>query len=476
MYRKKILILEDDLSYANSLKEKFEGIYDVEIAESEEEFWQKFSPYFFDLLILDIRIESKDLGIEILKKIKANYENQPVIMLTQYGESEYFIEAMNYGANLFLEKKDFDPSLIIKLINSLIASAEAEKKVKDLKKEIESLIPINIIGESEKIKKVKEEIKIAAIDGNVTCLILGETGVGKELVARNIHNLGRRKNGNFVAVNISGIPKELLYSTLFGYEKGAFTDARETKKGNIEEADEGVVFFDEIGDLDLDGQVKLLRVLEDKKVRRLGSNKDIEVDVQFLFATNKDLEKLIKDNHFREDLFYRIRQFEIYVPPLRERKEDIPLLCDYFLKIISKGKEIKIDPDVMSFFLRYNWYGNVRELKVVLENAYLRANFFGSDVIKMSHLPDYIKEEKGDALRKIDRWEYKYNLAKMEIELIERAIEDFKTTKKTKLAQILHYPNRFTFMRRITNIFKNYPEMKPLFPKAYNLIKGEEYD
>lgn len=475
MYRKKILLLEDDLNYVESLKNTLEDIYDIKIAKSEEEFWKSFEPFLFDLLILDIKIGEKDSGIEILEKIKRENESQPVIILTQYGEDEYFLKSMDLGAELFLEKKIFEPDLILKLINSVIAHSEAKNRIKNLQKEIEILNPLDIIGNSEKIKKVKEDLKIVAQEGSITCLILGETGVGKELVARNIHKLGKRKNGRFIPVNISGIPKELLYSELFGYEKGAFTDAKETRKGQIEEAEGGVIFFDEIGDLDLEGQIKLLRVLDDKKVKRLGSSREIEVDVQFLFATNKNLNDFIKNGKFREDLFYRIREFEIYIPPLRERKEDIPLLCSHFLKVISKRDDLRVSSEVMSLFLKYSWPGNVRELKAVLENSFIRASYSNSNVIKTSHLPNYFIEEKEEIKEKFERWEYDFNLAKAEIELLEKAMIEFKTKKKTKLAQILHYPNRFTFMRRILRNFEKFPELKLRYPEIYGLFKGEPY-
>jgi len=479
MERKRILILEDDLDYATKIREVLEGAYEVTHVSSVEDFWKVFFPFGFDLMIIDIRISGEDKGLRVLKEIKEQSPGQAVIVLTQYGEKEYFFEAMDLGAHLFLEKQDFSPKIILKLISSILAYLDSEKRATNLAQQLADLMPLEIVGKSKAIQRIKEEIHMAAADGRITVLIRGESGTGKELVARNIHQLGKRKSGNFIALNIAGLPSELLYSELFGYEKGAFTDAKAPKKGRLEEANGGIIFLDEVGDLDEGGQIKLLRLLEERKFTRLGSNREIEINVQFVAATHKPLEKLVQEGKFREDLYYRLRQFEIYIPPLRERTEDIPLLTQHFLKLLQKegrGKIQKLSSSVMRLFRRYPFPGNVRELKVIIENAAIRATWENSNVIKMSHLPHFLQDTVSHFEEKPSQWNYSFNLARSEIQLVWMAIEEFQCHKKKKLAEILQYPNRYTFMRRIKRNFGRFPELKKMYPYIWELFMKEDHE
>ena len=476
MEKKSILILEDDKPYADTLVESLQGSYLVKISYDEDSFWQNYSPFIYDLLILDIRIGEEDKGLEILKKIKKQEKDQSAIVLTQYSGSEYFFDAMESGASLFLEKKDYSPDILVKLINSIIAFKDAQLKIQRLEKKIEAVDPIEILGVSPAIKKVKEDLSIAGTNGEITVLIRGESGVGKELVAKNIHKVGRRKDKNYSALNIAGFPKELLYNELFGSGKGAYTGSETLRKGILEEGDGGIVFLDEIGDLELESQIKLLRVLEEKKFRRLGGNKEIAIDIQFVFATNKDLEKLVKEGKFREDLYFRIRQFEITVSPLRERKEDIPLLVKSFLnQLIRNGKGMvkDISDAVMTVFLNYQWIGNVRELKVVLETAFLRAEWYGNSVIQLSHLPEFLNKNITFAAKRNIEWNYEYFLSRSEISLLQNAISTFSTQRKNELAKILQYPNRFTFVRRIKRHFERFEELKKDFHDIWEMFKKD---
>lgn len=475
MFRKQILILEDDDKYANELRNSLEGVYDVFLTKDLSEFWKIFQPFTFDLVILDIRISDKDQGFFVLKELKEKFSEQAVVILTQYGESEYFFKAMDLGAHLFLEKQDYSTKVIAKLINSLVLYLDVEKKAKRLEKQIVNLYPLDIVGENQAIKKIKQEIQMAGVDGDITVLIRGESGTGKELVARNIHRLGRRKEFNFIPLNISGLPRDLLYSELFGYEKGAFTDAKNVKKGLLEEANGGVFFLDEIGDLEEEGQIKLLRVLEEKSFMRLGGLKQIKIDIQFVTATNKNLEDLVQKEKFRQDLYYRLRQFEIYIPPLRERKEDIPFLAQHFLKMLEKEGKTKVNSistQVMQLFKNYNWPGNVRELKVAIENATIRADWENSSVIKISHLPGFLLSSESQIIPKERNWDYTFSIAKAEIQFIASAIEEFGIKQKTKLAKLLHYKNRFTLMRRIRKHFLRFPELKDTFPSIWEMFIG----
>ncbi len=477
----KILIVDDDREYVHKINSKLSGLYDLSIAYSENEFWKNFSPNVFDLLIIDIRLDERkkgNEGLNILKKVKELDPEQEAIILTMYEEREFMMSALSMGATLFLSKRDFTPSTVAKMVNMAIEKRKLKKKVNILKREIETLEPFDIVGESKIIKKIKREIEKAALDGEITVLITGESGTGKELVARNIHRFGVRKDGPFIAVSISGLNKETIYSELFGYEKGAFTGAIGRKRGFFEEADGGVLFLDEIGDLSGDLQVKLLRVIENKNFTRLGSTKETQVDVQFITATNRNLDKLVSEELFRKDLFYRLKAFEIYVPPLRERKEDIPLLVNHFLKLLhlnGRTTATAVSHDVMKFLQKYDWPGNVRQLRNVIEYAGIQARADRDSVIKISHLPsDIIK--KNDLKLKTEVEDYRLFLAQAELSLIKNALREKNIKKKSELARVLRYPNRFTFLRRVKRIFNDYPHLRKLFPEISKMFPEEGRD
>jgi len=479
MRKTRILFVDDDKNYVEKLANVLKGQYEVIVANSVEEFWNKYVLCAYDLLIIDIRLNEYgkgDEGLHILEEVKKLEPNQEAIVLTMYEESEFMIDALTKGATMFLSKKDFTPRTILKMVNMAVEKSRLKKKVSALKREIETLKPYEIIGNSPIMKKVKENIKRAALDGEITVLIRGESGTGKELVARNIHHLGVRKDGPFVAVAVSGLNRETIYSELFGHEKGSFTGALQRKKGFFEEANGGILFLDEIGDLEQDLQVKLLRVIEERSFTRLGGTREVSIDVQFIAATNRNLSEMVLEEKFREDLYYRLKAFEIFIPPLRERKEDIELIAIHFLKnLYSKGRTTakKISERVLVEFYEYDWPGNIRELRNVVEYAGIQARGSGDDVIKISHLPEgfrkvYVSEKSLDKSR-----DYKYFLAKAELELIDDAIKNRRLRKKTELARYLQYPNRFTFVRRVKRIFENYRELRKVFPEVSNLFPEE---
>ena len=383
MRKAKLFFVDDDRRYVEELSRVLRGQYEVVVAHSVEEFWEKFQLHGYDLLLIDIRLDETrkgQEGLEILGEVKALDPDQEAIILTMYEEREFMAEAFAKGAALFLSKRDFTPATVVKMVNMALEKARLKKKVNALAKEVETLEPHDIIGKSPAIKKIKEEIQKAAEDGEITVLIRGESGTGKELVARNIHRLGVRRDGPFVAVAVSGLNWDTIYSELFGHEKGSFTGAIDRKIGFFEEAHKGVLFLDEVGDLAQEIQVKLLRVLENRSFTRLGGTKEVSVDVQFVAATNRPLEEMVEKGLFRQDLYFRLKAFEIYIPPLRERKEDIPLLAEHFLKVLrSKGRTpaSRISGRVMENFLAYSWPGNVRELKNVMEYAGIQARAKG---------------------------------------------------------------------------------------------------
>ena len=322
-------------------------------------------------------------GIELLRIVKKNYPSTQVIMITAFGTIPSAVKAMKEGAFHYLTKP-----LNLEELKEVLKSALKVKKLEEenilLRQEI--LGEGEIIGKSKAIKEVMELVRKVAPE-DTTVLLQGETGTGKELVARAIHKLSPRKNGPYVVVNCAAIPENLLESELFGHRKGAFTGALKDKKGRIEIADGGTLFLDEIGSLSPSLQAKLLRFLETKEIQPLGSEETLRVNVRVIAATNQDLRKKVEEGNFREDLFYRLNVFPIYIPPLRERKEDIPLLANYFLKIYSKkmNKKIeKIEDGAMELLLKYSWPGNVRELENVIERCVVLAD---SPIVSKEFLP-----------------------------------------------------------------------------------------
>ena len=324
----------------------------------------------FDLVLLDIRMPKLD-GISALKKIKTIAPETIVIMITAYASAETAIKAMKEGAYDYITKP-FRVEEIKLIISHALEKKTLQKENFLLKQVVRDRYHFgNIIGQSPKMEALYDLLeKVSPTKTNI--LVTGESGTGKELVAKAIHYNSPRKEKPFVTLNCGAIPESLIESELFGHMKGAFTDAIAMKKGLFEVADEGTIFLDEISDLPLLMQVKLLRVLQDKEFKRVGGTEDIRVDIRIISATNKDLEEAVKEKLFREDLFYRLNVIQLKLAPLRERKEDIPLLANHFLKKYSEELNkniIKISPEVLQILLHYDYPGNVRELQNIIERA-----------------------------------------------------------------------------------------------------------
>ncbi len=363
---RRLLIVDDEESVRLSLQGALrdEG-FDVLTASSGEEAAKLVGEVQIDLILLDIWMPGVD-GIESLMEIKKKEPGVNVIMITGHGTIETAVRTTKLGAYDFLEKPLSLDRLLL-TINNALAFKELEEANVALRAEVEGRE--EIIGESPAILKLKEQIlRVAPSEGWV--LITGENGTGKELVARAIHQHSRRMKKPFVAVNCAAIPDDLIESELFGFEKGAFTGAYATKKGKLELAHEGTVLMDEIGDMSLKTQAKILRTLEERRFERLGSSQTIKVDLRIIAATNKDLGEEMRRGNFREDLFYRINVIPFHIPPLRERREDIPLFVDHFLRQFSlrSGRILKeIDENALEYLVNYHWPGNVRELKNIIE-------------------------------------------------------------------------------------------------------------
>ncbi|MCA1746987.1 MAG: sigma-54 dependent transcriptional regulator, partial [Bacteroidales bacterium] len=362
----KILVIDDEKSIRNALQEilmyeKFE----VELAENGQEGLEKFTAGSFDVVLCDIKMPEMD-GMEVLEKIYETGKDVQVIMITGHGNVETAVEAIKKGAYDFIEKPLDLNRLLITVRNALDKSSLAtENKV--LKRKVSKAY--DMVGESPAIEGVKEMIeRVAPTDARV--LITGPNGTGKELVARWLHEKSSRAGGPFVEVNCAAIPSELIESELFGHEKGAFTSAIKQRKGKFEQADGGTIFLDEIGDMSLSAQAKVLRALQESRITRVGSDKDIIVDVRILAATNKNMKAEIEKSTFREDLYHRLSVILIDVPSLNDRLEDIPVLADYFNQLICTeyGKAPKeITDDAIEEFRKINWTGNIREFRNVLE-------------------------------------------------------------------------------------------------------------
>jgi DNA-binding NtrC family response regulator len=366
-----ILLVEDKESMAQMLKETLESAgYLAAIARDGDEGIRRIKESHYDLVLSDLKLPKKD-GIEVLKALKEESPLTPVIVMTAFGTIETAVSAIKQGAFDFITKP-FDTDHLLLLIRRALDTQRLRTENMLLRDELASKFETpQIIGKSRVMVEVAEKVQKVA-SGKTTVLLLGESGTGKELFARAIHNLSPRSPHPFVTINCAAIPRDLLESELFGHEKGSFTGAEARKAGKFELADRGTVFLDEIAEMDLSLQAKLLRVLQEGEIEHIGGLKIFSVDVRVIAASNKDLERAVEERTFREDLFYRLNVFPIAIPPLRERQDDIPLLADFFVKKYSvelKTSPKGISPDVRELLKNYPWKGNVRELENCIERA-----------------------------------------------------------------------------------------------------------
>ncbi|WP_183360776.1 sigma-54-dependent transcriptional regulator [Geomonas limicola] len=342
------------------------------------------------LVLLDIWMPRMD-GLETLKQLKEQHPELNVIMMSGHGTIETAVKSTKLGAYDFIEKPLSLEKVVVTVENAL-----AMTRLKEENASLRGMVlkSHEMIGSSAAMQRLKEQIEMVA-PTNASVLITGENGTGKELVARSVHYLSQRRDKPFIEINCAAIPEELIESELFGHERGAFTGAVSQKKGKFDLADGGTLFLDEIGDMSLKTQAKVLRILQEKKFERVGGTRTLEVDVRVVAATNKHLEEEIRNGAFREDLYYRLNVVPFKVPALRERRDDIPLLAEYFLNAYCnrEGRELKrIVPDAMEALRRYDWPGNVRELKNIVERLVIMTS---GGTITVNHLPDYFRGEPG---------------------------------------------------------------------------------
>jgi DNA-binding NtrC family response regulator len=400
-----VLIIDDEAAIRESLQTllEFEG-YQVESASTGDEGLGRLDDRAFDLVLLDLALPGRN-GIDVLTEIRAHHGQLPVIMITAYGTVEKAVTAMQAGATNFVQKP-WDNEKLLADVRAAVGRRRAEEENVQLKRALKQRYNFeNIVGKSEPMLRIFDLVAQVA-PSRSTVLLQGESGTGKELIAKAIHLNSPRRDRAFVPVNTGSMPPDLLESTLFGHVKGAFTSAIASKKGLFEIADRGTLFLDEIGTMSLETQSKILRVLQDRKFMHLGGVHEIQVDVRIIAATNVDLKQQVRDGKFREDLFYRLNVITVDLPPLRQRKEDIPLLVDFFLSKYSEENERPrrhMSPEALRPLMTYSWPGNVRELENVVERAVVLSS---STEIGAELLPDEIAgrgmaypmmEQRGDA-------------------------------------------------------------------------------
>lgn len=416
-----VLIVDDEPLQRNILKTILsdEG-YETYTASSGEEALKTAKTYRPDVVLTDLKMEGMD-GVELMDRIKAQDETTEVLIMTAYGSIPSVVEAMRKGAYGYLEKP-LDKDRVLLNVRRAIERAELLRKNEELQRALHDKFSIEgIVGQSKVMEEVNTIIKKVS-PSPVTVLILGESGTGKELVARAIHYNSLRSTKSFTAINCAAIPESLLESELFGYEPGAFTGANARKIGLFEAANGGTLFLDEVGDLPPLTQSKILRVLQEKEIRRLGGRESVKVDVRVIAATNKDIEKEMRDGKFREDLYYRLRVVTIELPPLRERREDIPRLAMHFIERynVEFGKRVKgADESALKALTEFHWPGNVRQLESVIERAVLMCE---SDSIKLKDIKSELRTSHHSEALDIEIPEEGINFEELEKELLRKAM------------------------------------------------------
>lgn len=445
--RGRILIVEDDREMYQLLADLLaEEGYRVDVVRDGPSALDRLRTIVgFDLIITDLMMP-KMKGTELIKKVKEIDPEVPVLLITAFGTIESAVEAMRAGAFHYVTKP-FRSEEILLHVNRAFEQRDLRKQLKQLRTEVHGRYRFeNIIGKSEKMRELFETVAhISDVAANV--LIVGESGTGKEMIARAIHQHSVRAEGPFIPLNCAAIPETLLESELFGYVRGAFTDARKDRRGLFQEANGGVLFLDEISEIPLNLQAKLLRVIEDKEVRPLGANQAEKVDSRVVSACNRNVEDLVQEGRFRQDLYYRLNVIRIDLPPLRDRPEDIPLLVEHFMEKFAQQTKHKfhgIEPEALAAFMNHRWPGNVRELEHAIERAVLLGK---EPTISVKDLPPQLSGRHDSTLPLAEAVSKGYTLRDLEREYIARVMEN-TNGNKTEAAKILGV-DRTTLYRKL---------------------------
>ncbi len=414
----KILIIDDDTSLRRVLEYNLqEEGYDIATASSGEDGLSQLEPFRPNLVITDMKMSGID-GLMVLKSVKERFTDTLVIIITAFGTIDVAVKAMKAGAYDYITKP-FNRDALKLTVKKALQFCDLSEENKQLKSQLSDKTDFRtIVGSSKEMEKIFQVIGKVA-DTEATVLITGESGTGKELIARSIHANSSRRNAPFITINCAAIPRDLLESELFGHTKGAFTGAIKEKEGKFQLADGGTIFLDEVGELLAELQPKLLRAVQEKEVEAVGSTKVQKLDVRIVSATNRNIDKAIADGTFREDLYYRLSVIEINLPPLRERREDIPLLLRYFC-IKHCNDKITFDKDALEALNLYAWPGNVRELENTVERLLIMRN---SDTISVADLPDKLREHKRHESALIQLPDEGYSLEQLEREIVVEALE-----------------------------------------------------
>src|SRR5438067_4689391 len=458
MTQRSILVADDDASIRSLLKQLLsdEG-YSVAEAATGSEVVENVKAQSPDLVIMDVRMPELD-GIEALQKVKTSSPGTAVLIMTAFGSSNAAIKAMELGAFDYITKP-FELDKISHTVKRAFQYQDLTQEVEVLRDEISSLVQTErIVGNSPAMQEVDKTIgKVAKADATV--LITGESGTGKELVAEALHFNSNRRSARFVRMSCATLPETLLEAELFGHEKGSFTGAMTMRKGRFELADKGTVFLDEIAEMSLATQTKLLRVLQDRKIERVGSSLPIKVDIRVICATNKDLQQQVEQNKFRDDLFYRLNVININMPPLRERKEDIPALVEHFLakhRYSATAQAAAISEEALKRLMEYEWPGNVRELENVIERAVVLSR---GQIITSRELPfgdhEGDHEEEGEDVS-VEKSYFKKSVAQFEKDLIMKALRD-ANGNRSKAAEMLGIYRRLLYAKIKEYALEGYP-------------------
>ena len=389
----KLLVVDDEKNTRDALRRALEDAFEVYLAVNVESAQNILKADSMDVVLTDLRLGSES-GMDMIKLCQKQSPAPPCIVMTAYGSVESAVEAMRQGAYDYLTKPlDLDRAQL--LLKRAVQTIRVEQENQSLRAQLDRSFGLDrILGRSGEMEKVLDRVRQVA-DSKASVLLEGESGTGKELVARAVHGLSSRRSGPFVAVHCAALSPQLLESELFGHEKGSFTGATERRIGRFEQANGGTIFLDEIGEIDATTQVKLLRVLGERSLERVGGNRLIEVDVRLVAATHRSLEQLVRERKFREDLYFRIRVVQIHLPPLRDRPEDIPLLAEAFRQEYGKenGKgEVAFAPESMALLMKYSWPGNVRELRTAVEHGVVLSQ---GNMIEPNDLPSAIRRGQG---------------------------------------------------------------------------------
>jgi DNA-binding NtrC family response regulator len=415
-------------------------------------------------------------GVELLQEFKSSKPEMPVVMISAFGDIEMAVECMHLGASDFI-KKPADISELRQRLHRAMENARVFRQAVQLEERLEQLDPADLVGNSPPMQEVKRLVQMVAQDGYATVLITGETGTGKDLVARAIHRAGWRAKEPFVPVAVSSLNPSIVESELFGHEAGAFTGATGRRLGFIEKAHGGVLMLDEVGDLPEQAQLKLLRFLEDRIFTRAGSSQEIKVDVQVVAATNRDLEKAVADGKIRKDFYYRLKSVQLTLSPLRERISDIALLARHFLgQFRSQGRTriVDVSRDAQEAMDRYDWPGNVRELRAVLERAVIHANQVAHESIRSDDLPLEVASlpPAGRAVAggrpTAEAVDLDLEIARIELGYIEEALRT-ANERKSDAWRLLGLNDRFALRRRVLSLLGKYPELAANYPRLQRL-------